>query len=168
MVRLFCLNLFCSAVTPKTRWYLFLPNIQHNTILWHGSRIRNECHFFSIQITPTVKKSNPATEPHCSPQGCTVRPRKGAGQSSIGGGGEGGRVFSVSLLIVPGGVHCLPNLGRGPRQFGWVWLDNLRIKWGLCNCGHQILDYCTYFWLLVPWSLFKWKKSTSLTSVHPM
>jgi len=37
----------------------------------------------------TVKKSNPAAEPHGFPQGCTVRPRKGAGQSPIGGGGGG-------------------------------------------------------------------------------
>jgi hypothetical protein len=46
---------------------------------------------FSISTTSTVKKSNPITEPHGSPQGCTVRPRKGAGQCSIGaGGGQGG------------------------------------------------------------------------------
>jgi len=36
-----------------------------------------------------VKKSNPAPEPHGSPQGCTVRPTKGAGQCSIGVGGGG-------------------------------------------------------------------------------
>jgi hypothetical protein len=88
MFQLFCLNLFFSAVAQKRR-YLYLPNLEHDTIHWHVSRIRNKCYFFSIQITPTVKKSNPATEPHCSPQGCTVRPRKGAGPSSMGGGGGG-------------------------------------------------------------------------------
>jgi len=36
-------------------------------------------YFFSIKITPMDKKSNPAAEPHDSPQGCAVRPRKGAG-----------------------------------------------------------------------------------------
>jgi hypothetical protein len=45
---------------------------------------------FSIQITTTVKKSNSTAEPHGSPlQGCTVRPRKGARQSSIWGAGGG-------------------------------------------------------------------------------
>jgi len=38
--------------------------------------------FFSISITSTVKKSNPAAGSHSSPQGCTLRPRKGAGQCS--------------------------------------------------------------------------------------
>jgi hypothetical protein len=41
--------------------------------------------------------SNPAAELHGSPQGCTVRPRKGARQSSMGGGGGGG-AFRVSPL----------------------------------------------------------------------
>jgi hypothetical protein len=48
-----------------------------------------KCDLFSIQITTTVKKANLAAEPHGSPlQGCTVRPRKGAGQSSMEGGGR--------------------------------------------------------------------------------
>jgi hypothetical protein len=43
------------------------------------------------------KNSNPATESHgCSPQGCTVRPRKGAGQCSMGGGCE-----TPALGVVP-------------------------------------------------------------------
>jgi hypothetical protein len=45
-----------------------------------------KCDLFSIQITTTVKKANLAAEPHGSPlQGCTVRPREGAGQSSMEG-----------------------------------------------------------------------------------
>jgi hypothetical protein len=39
-----------------------------------------------------VKKSNPAAEPHGSPQGCTVRPRKGRRTEF-----DGGEVFSVLL-----------------------------------------------------------------------
>jgi hypothetical protein len=44
-------------------------------------------------ITSTLKKSNPAAEPHGSPQRCTVKPRKGAGQGSRG-------EFSVSHFLV--------------------------------------------------------------------
>jgi len=33
-----------------------------------------------------LRISNPAAESHGSPQGCTVRPRKGAGQCSMGQG----------------------------------------------------------------------------------
>jgi hypothetical protein len=60
--------------------------------------------FFSIEKIPTVKKSNPAAEPHGSQQGCTIRPRKGAGQSSMG---LGFRVFSVSHATL-GFLHPLP------------------------------------------------------------
>jgi hypothetical protein len=56
------------------------------------------CAFFFISTTSTVKKSNPITEPHGSPQGCTVRPEKGAGQCSMGGGAGGGGQGAFSIL----------------------------------------------------------------------
>jgi hypothetical protein len=58
----------------------------YKAVVTTGIHSGGECDYFCIEITSTVKKSNPATEPHRSPQGCTVRPRKGAGQSSMGGG----------------------------------------------------------------------------------
>jgi hypothetical protein len=80
------LLIFCFAAAQQIR-NLTLPNIEHGTIHWHRFRKEKNSYFFCIQITTTVKKSNSAAEPHGSPlQGCcTVRPRKGAGQSSIGG-----------------------------------------------------------------------------------
>jgi hypothetical protein len=91
------LLIFCFAAAQQIR-NLTLPNIEHGTIHWHRFRKEKNSYFFCIQITTTVKKSNSAAEPHGSPlQGCcTVRPRKGAGQSSIGGGWQRGGVFSVS------------------------------------------------------------------------
>jgi len=44
--------------------------------------------FFDSELythTLTIKKLNLVTEPQSSPQGCTVRPRKATGQSSMGG-----------------------------------------------------------------------------------
>jgi hypothetical protein len=80
------------VLQPPSIRYLNHPNVEHGTIHWYRFRSWVKCDLFCIQITPTVKKSNPAVEPHGSPQGCTVRPRKGAGQSSSGEGW----VFSVS------------------------------------------------------------------------
>jgi hypothetical protein len=94
---MFCVLLeliLCFAAAAQQIRNLTLPNIEHGTIHWHRFRKGRESDLFSIQITTTVKKANPAAEPHGSPlQGCTVRPRKGAGQSSMGGGGK---VFRVS------------------------------------------------------------------------
>ncbi len=63
---------------------------------WHRFRHYKVIFFFFISITFTVKKSNLATEPHGFFEGCTVRPRKGAGQCSMGGGGN----FRVSRWAV--------------------------------------------------------------------
>jgi len=52
-----------------------------------------------------VKKSNPETEPHGSLQGYTVRPRKGAGQCSMGA------IFSVS--------HAIMGFRRGDATGGY-------------------------------------------------
>ncbi len=76
---------FCSAAAQQVR-NLSFSNSEHDTIHWHRFKCWKGCDFF-CEITLTVKKSNPSTEPHGSPQGFTVRPRKAAGQSSIGGGG---------------------------------------------------------------------------------
>jgi hypothetical protein len=46
---------------------------------------RNE--FFLISITSTIKKSNRMIEPHGSPKGCAVRPRKGIERLDVGAGG---------------------------------------------------------------------------------
>jgi len=87
---MFCVLLeliFCFAAAAQQIRNLTLPNTEHGTIHWHTFRKGSKCDFFSIQITTTVKKANLAAEPHGSLlQGCTVRPRKGAGKSSMAGG----------------------------------------------------------------------------------
>jgi hypothetical protein len=98
---LFCLNYFLSRCRPADSE---AKHPKHRAIDWHrlkhsvsvcfclqfyvrlGLKHSKEPDFFSIQITPTIKRSNPAAEPHGSPQGCTVRPRKSAGQISMGAG----------------------------------------------------------------------------------
>ncbi len=82
---LLSMRLFCSAAAQQVR-NLNFSNSEHDTIHWHRFKCWKGCDFFS-EITPTVKKSNPSTEPHGSPQGCTVRPRKATGQSSMAEGG---------------------------------------------------------------------------------
>ncbi len=78
-----------------------LPDVEHATNHWHRFRHWEEWVFFFIWITSTVKKSNPAAEPHGSPQGCTVRPRKGTGKCSIGGGKGGvGYLACVSFMVL--------------------------------------------------------------------
>jgi len=49
-------------------------------------------HVSSIWITSTVEKSNPAAEPHSSPQGCSVWPRTDSARWGPGG------VFTLLLL----------------------------------------------------------------------
>jgi hypothetical protein len=94
--------LFCSAKEVVTMFFVLLellfvflppsiqnlnhPNIEYDTIHWYRFTRWVKCDLFCIQITPRVKKSKPAVEPSSSPQACTVRPRKGAGQSSWGEG----------------------------------------------------------------------------------
>jgi hypothetical protein len=67
------------------------PSIEHGTTHRHGFMRSGKGNFFSILNKPTVKKSNPAAEPHGSPHGFIVRPKKGAGQWSMAGGG----LFSI-------------------------------------------------------------------------
>jgi hypothetical protein len=74
------------------------------------------CFSFFIQRTCRVKKSNPAAEPHGSPQGCTVRPRKGTGKCSIGGGERGAGLFSVRLVY---GFACSTN---GTNEFLYYFI----------------------------------------------
>jgi hypothetical protein len=91
---------FCSAKEVVTMFFVLLellfvllppsirnlnhPNIEYGTIHWYRFTRWVRCDMFCIQITPTAKTSKPAVEPSSSPQGCTVRPRKCAGQSSWG------------------------------------------------------------------------------------
>jgi hypothetical protein len=82
---LFC----CLSADSKSR------RLKHKTWYYPLAKIQPESDtrfHFDSNNSHGVKKSNPAAEPHGSPQGCTVRPRKGAGQSSMGRGG----VFRVS------------------------------------------------------------------------
>jgi hypothetical protein len=71
---------------------VLLKTMQHGStcFFYSAKELTNVPVWFSIWISSTVKKSNPAAEPHGSPQGCTVRPRKGAGQCWVG-------VLSASL-----------------------------------------------------------------------
>jgi hypothetical protein len=93
-----------------------LPDVEHATNHWHRFRHWEEWVFFFIWITSTVKKSNPAAEPHGSPQGCTVRPRKGTGKCSIGGGERGAGLFSVRLVY---GFACSTN---GTNEFLYYFI----------------------------------------------
>jgi hypothetical protein len=85
-----CWTIIQFCCDPKIR-YLNLPHIEHGPIHWHTFRYD----LFSIQITPTVKKSNPAGEPHGSP-GLHCQAQKGRRTELDWGGGGGGGVFSVS------------------------------------------------------------------------
>jgi hypothetical protein len=60
----------------------------YNVVLTTGidSRVGWSLISFLFEINFTVKKSNPTTKPHDSPQGCTVRSRKGAWHCSLGRG----------------------------------------------------------------------------------
>lgn len=83
---LFIQELFYVLQQPNV--FKILPGIEHATDHWHRSKHWEKRAFFSISITFTVKKSNPVAEPHRSPQVCSVRPRKGTEQCSMG-------VFSI-------------------------------------------------------------------------
>ncbi len=80
-----------------------LFNIFLNMVLTIGIDSRVGWSLISVlfEINFTVKKSNPMTKPHDSPQGCTVRPRTGAGHCSLGwegGGGRGAGLIPLSNL----------------------------------------------------------------------
>jgi hypothetical protein len=107
--------------------------MKHATNHWHKSRQKGKLLFFFIWITFTVKKSNPATEPHGSPQGCTVRPRKGAGECSMGGG-----EFRVSRWAVLAALEVWKIKAKTTRFItGFVHLCPKRKK----NCFWSSLHY---------------------------
>jgi hypothetical protein len=65
------------------------------------STLRRVCILFYCN---KLSQSNPAAEPHGSPQGCTLRPRKGAGQFSMAQRGWGGGESSISHIQVSLGM----------------------------------------------------------------
>ncbi len=88
---MFCIPMFCKysfllQCTRFTTWTFLLTGI----VLTTGIDFRSKHNLFflgGICRRTTAKNENPAAEPHGSPQGCTVRPRKGTAQCSIGGRG---------------------------------------------------------------------------------
>jgi hypothetical protein len=77
----FSLNFFVLLQNKLIR-NLILPIVEPGSNHWYRFRHLWKCDFFSISTSSIVKESKPAAEPHGSLQGCTVRPKKGAGQCS--------------------------------------------------------------------------------------